>query len=325
MKMNIKEVAAAIRKNKRFLITAHVNLEGDALGSELALRGLIQKMGKTALVVNSDPVPSGYDFLPGIESIRKVKELNSTRKFDCLFVLDCSDFSRSGQAQLLRQRVKQTVNIDHHISNSFFADINWVEPQASCTCEMIFKLFKYFSLPLDKRAALYLYLGILTDTGSFHYSNTNFFTHQVASELLGYGILPHEVFRKVYENIPFSNMLLLGRLISEIRVSCGGKLAWLVIDQDKKIKKSTCDLGERILAVMRQIKGVELAVLFKKNLGSKDEVRVNFRSQGKIDVNALASFFGGGGHHNASGATIKGKLDEVKNLVLKKIREALSF
>lgn len=322
--MSLKKVVACLKRNKKFLITSHTNLEGDALGSELAFYRLLKKLGKTASIINEDELPYGYDFLPGINKIRKFKKNFKNIKFDCFVVLDCSDLKRTGEVYKLNLGHQPILNIDHHISNERFGDINWVESDSSSCCEMIYKLYKRLGLGLERNAAISLYVGMLTDTGSFHYSNTTSFTHKVASELLKYNLDARKIYHYVYENIPFVDMQLLGKILSAIKRGLSGKIAWFQVKRNMlKNKKLSFDLAEYLLSFARAIKDVEVAVLFKENLGVRDEIRVNFRSQGKVDVNKIAKVFGGGGHRTASGATIKGKIDSVRKKVLTKIKENL--
>lgn len=322
--MSLKKAAEAIRKNKRFLITAHVNLEGDALGSELAFMYLVRSLGKEAVVVNDDDLPYGYDSLPGIKQIKRYGASLPGAGFDAFVYLDCSDLSRAGNVHKLNKDRKTIINIDHHISNTGFGDVNWVEPKASSCCEVLYKLFKELGVKLDRNTATLLYVGILTDTGSFHYSNTTSFTHKVAAELLDLGVDVTGVYRDIYENKPFKDMMLLARMLTKIERDASGKIAFAQMQRDNVTAMSVSfDLSERVLSFLRTIKGVEVALLFKRIRGASAQVRVNFRSQGKIDVNKIAAFFGGGGHKTASGATVPGTLTEVKRKVLNKIKEYL--
>jgi phosphoesterase RecJ-like protein len=320
--MSLKKAVKLIRKNKRFLITTHINAEGDALGSALAFYRLVRALGKEALIVIADDIPYGYDFLPGIEKIRKFNAKVKNIPFDCFVALDCSDLGRSGSVGGLNKQKKPMLNIDHHISNDGFADVNWIEPHASSTSEMIYKLYKAMRVHFSRDTALLLYVGIMTDSGSFRYPNTTSFTHQAAAELLKYKINVTEIHKKVYENIPLADARLLSKILPTMGEEMAGKIIWFQIKRSLLSKnKISFDISDEVLGFARAIKGVEAAVLFKENLSRPDEIRVNFRSQGKIDVNRIARCFGGGGHKTASGCTIKGSLDSVRKKVLAKIKE----
>jgi phosphoesterase RecJ-like protein len=324
--LSLKKVIDCIKKYKSFLITSHTNLEGDALGSELALFSLLGRLGKRATIVNEDDIPYEYDFLPGKDNIKKFNKRNlKMTEFDCFVVLDSSDLKRTGQVYRINLEAhKPVLNIDHHISNKKFGNVNWVEKEASCCSEMIYKLYKRLRITIDRDAAVSLYTGILADTGSFRYSNTSGFTHRIASELLKYDISVPEIFKNVYENIPFQDMKLLLRTLPKIRRFARGRVVWFTLTRQMlKNKKLSFDLTENILSFARSIKGVEVGVLFKERFGRKNEIGVNLRSQGKVDVNRIASFFGGGGHRTASGCTIYGNIDAVRKKVLAKIRRYL--
>lgn len=322
--MSLKSVVKALRKQNNFLITAHAGPEGDAIGAELGLLRLLKKLGKKALIVNQDPLPYGLDFLPGATGIRKLKDVSGAVKFDCLVALDSSDLSRIGKVACLNTEGKPVINIDHHFSNSNFGTYNWVEGKASSASEMVYRLFKETNVSLDRQAAMALYAGILTDTGSFRYSNTSRFTHQATAELLRYGIDVAEAYKQCYENIPFTDMKTLAVMLSGITREAAGRIIWCQIPR-KLLKKNidTFDLGEHILSFCRAVKGVEVVALFREQFGRPDEVRVNFRSQGKVDVNKVASYFGGGGHKTAAGATVKGSLVSVRKKVIQRIRKSL--
>lgn len=324
--MSLKKIAAEIKKQNNFLITSHVNIEADALGSELAFYRLVKLLNKNAVIVNEDSLPYGYEFLPGVEVIKKYKDtLKKYLKYDCFVALDCSDLKRTGEVYKLIAEGKPIINIDHHISNVNFGTYNWVQPRVSSCCEMIYYLYKELRVRFDKDSALSLYSGILTDTGSFRYSNTTSHTHKAAAELLGYGLDIAEIYSKLYGNYPYRDMKLVAKIINQAQRRHQGKIIWFQVTGEilKKYKKICADLTDSVLSFARTIKDTEVAVLFKENLGVKNEVRVNFRSQGKIDVNKIAGCFGGGGHKTASGCTIHARLEQSRSKVLKKIEEAM--
>lgn len=322
-KRSLRSVLVEIKKHKSFLLTTHTSPEGDALGSQLALAILLRKLGKKVVVVNQDPVPSEYSFLPNKEFIKKYK--NTFRPFfDCMVVLDCSDLSRTGQVYKLNTDSTPVINIDHHVSNDKFGDARWIKPDASSTSEMVYMLYKKLRIPLDKDAAILLYTGIMTDTGSFRYSNTSSFTHKVISELMRFNMDIRMVYKQVYENISFSDSRLLIKILSGVRLTGEGSIAWVEVPAKTfRHRNIFFDLSEHILSFMRAIKGVQVVALFKENMGGKNEIRFNLRSNGQADVNKIASYFGGGGHRSASGCTIVGRLADIRRKVLFKIAQEL--
>jgi len=322
--MSIDKAVNTIKKYNNFLITVHVNPEGDALGSELGFYNLIKKLGKRGTMLNDDSIPYGFDFLQQTKLIKRFKNNYPKLNFDCFVVLDCADLKRTGGVCGLNENKKPVLNIDHHISNRGFGDANWVDPSASSCSEMIYRLYKKFKVGLDRDTALAIYTGIMTDTGSFHYSNTSSFTFKAASELIQSGIDVSNVYRLVNENIPLADMKLLLKVLPKMKIYAQGKIA--VFEFEKKFfngKKASVDLGDMILTFGRLIKGVEVVLLFKENPGQNNNVRVNLRSQGGLDVNKIASFFGGGGHTRAAGCNLAGNIKDVSNKVISKIIQSL--
>jgi len=326
--MSIQKAINFIKSHKRFLISSHTNMEGDALGSQLGFYFLVRKMGKQAVMVNEDNVPYGYEFLPGLDKIRIYQEKLANLKFDCFVTVDCSDLNRTGQVYTLNSEHKPILNIDHHISNSNFGAVNWVDPEASSASEMVYQLYKKIGVALDKNSALALYAGILTDTGSFRFNNTSSATHLATGDLLTYGIDVAGIYKSIYGNIPYSDLRLLTQILPTMKIALNGKIVWFEVSKQvlKKQNGIFFDLSETLLTFGRMLKGLEVAVLFRENLTDLPEIRVNFRSQGKIDVNKIANLFGGGGHKNASGCTIKGlTLREARRKVLDKIKAEFKY
>jgi len=322
----MREVIDAIKKGKRFLITAHVNLEGDALGSQLAMKELLLGMGKDAFILDSDPIPEHYRFLPKAGEVSD--KFDKAGVFDAAIVLDCPTLNRTGKVgDVIKAGAVPIINIDHHISNEKFGDVNWVEPNASSAGEMVFRLFKEAGVEMTKEVALSLYIAILTDTGSFNYDNTSSVTHEIAGELLGYGLDPALVSESVYERRSVKDINLLGLVLATIRVNKDGTIASLEVTKDM-LDKTGADLAksEGLINFARSIDGVKVAVLFKEDRKGCNKINISFRSKGNgnvIDVNKMASIFGGGGHTKASGCVITGSLKDVKKKVLSKIEEVL--
>lgn len=315
--MSLSEICKSIKKYKKFLITAHIRPEGDALGAQLGFYNLIKKLNKQATIVSDDVLPYGYDFLPKVQVIRRLDHKCKNIKFDCLVVLDCADLKRVGRVAELNKDNKPILNIDHHISNRFFGNVNWVNAQASSCSEMIYKLYKRLSLPLDEDTALVLYTGIMTDTGSFRYSNTSRSTFRAVAELLKFKVNVAQVYREAYENIPANEVKILLKFLADIKFFSLNRIATF------RIKDSGIDLADHVLTFGRAIKGVQVVALFKQRLGLRPQFRVNLRSQGKVDVNKIAKFFGGGGHKTAAGCTVEGNFSVVRRKIIAKICEEL--
>ena len=223
----IKKVLKAIRKHKRFLITSHLNLEGDALGSQLAMAGLLKNLKKEFIIFDNDKVPWRFLFLPGVGLVRN--KIHEEEKVDAAIVLDCPNLKRTGKVKKTVEKIRHIINIDHHISNERFGYVNWVDAEASSTGEMVYRLFKEFNSPISREAALALYISILTDTGSFNYSNTSRLTHEIVSDLLGHGIEPQSVSHFIYENKTLGELKLLGRALKNLKLVAGKRIAYITV------------------------------------------------------------------------------------------------
>ncbi|OGW77737.1 MAG: hypothetical protein A3I73_06900 [Omnitrophica bacterium RIFCSPLOWO2_02_FULL_45_16] len=322
----MKAVIEAIKNNKKFLITAHVNLEGDSLGSQLAMKELLTGMGKAAFILDNDPVPEHYRFLPKAGEISN--RLDKVEDFDAAVVLDCPTLKRTGKVKdIISKSPSLVINIDHHISNEKFGGINWVDPHASSAGEMVYRLFKEIGVKLTKEVALSLYIAILTDTGSFNYDNTSRVTHEIAGELLGYGLDPAIVSESVYERRSVEDIKLLGLVLATLKVNREGTVAYLEVTKEM-LEKTGADIAksEGLINFARSIDKVKVAALFKEDIKDKNKINVSFRAKGNgdtIDVNKIAAIFGGGGHMKASGCIITGSLEEARSKVLAKVEEAL--
>lgn len=307
------------RNNKRFLIVSHQNLEGDAVGSMLALANLLRRIGKEVIMLSPEPTPEAYMFLPDAKGIRCRPGLKKP-SYDVACIVDCTGLDRIGFVRKVIYMTKPIINIDHHVSNDNFGTINWVEPKLSCTGEQIYYLFKAMHVPIDRNAALYMYMAILTDTGSFRYSNTTAQTHLIAAELLDKGLDPTHIYRKIYEESHRSHFDLLSSVLSTLSVSRDGRIAWVRITADMIKKHKTVMRGtEDFVNFPRSIRGVKIALAFRQR--GRDTVKVGFRSNDYVDVCKLAKMFGGGGHPAASGCTVRGRISEVEQAVLQKARK----
>jgi phosphoesterase RecJ-like protein len=318
----IEKAIEAIKKHNKFLITAHVNLEGDSLGSQLAMKILLDQLGKTSTIVDSDPAPEHFKFLSGAEKISN--DTGRKRDFEALIVLDCPTLKRIGRVQDLISKDKAVINIDHHISNENFGHVNWVEPNASSAGEMVYRIFKAMGVPITKEAALVLYIAILTDTGSFNYENTSSLTHEIAGELLGYGLEPAIVSENVYERRSVDDIKFLALVLSTLKVNPSGDIAYLEITRSM-LKDTGADASksEGFINYARSIEKTKIAILFKENSATGGRINVSFRAKGDVDVNALAASFGGGGHTKASGCVVEGSLADVEKKILAKAEEVL--
>ncbi len=313
-----RRVVKALKKYNNFLITSHINPEGDSIGSQLAFAYLLKALGKKTCIVNAHKPGHRYSFLPKVSSI--LTKIKKDKKYDAICFLDCGDIRRIGRIYEEIDLSKPTINIDHHLSNTGFGDINLVLPRASSTGEILYRLFKKAKVKINKDAAVCLYTAILTDTGSFSYSNTTSFTHKLVSCLIDIGIDVEKIYKKVYEEVSQSTMQLLGKALSTLKLSENGAIAWIKITK-KMLKESKASLEdeENFVNFPRSIKGVRVAMLFTEIANNK--TKVSLRSNDIIDTNEIASHFVGGGHKKASGCLIKGKLPDAEKKMLSVIKK----
>jgi len=307
--MSWEKIVRLINENNSFLIGAHKNPEGDSLGSQLALFILLKDLGKKVAIYNADKVPSNYRFLP---FSCWIKTTSPRGNFDVGFVLDCSGSFRLGKIrEQFMKKSSLIVNIDHHISNDYFGDVNLVEPTASSACELIFMLYKKMKKDITPEAALCLYSGIFTDTGSFSYNSTSSRVHRIISQLIQKGIKPASVYENIYSSLSSQEMLYVSKIISSLKLSRRGKLCWVKTNLWRQFNS---DITEVVFYIMRFMRKVEVIIFFKRL--AKQVVRVNFRSRGRIDVNKIAGHFGGGGHKTAAGLTLRVSLDKAEEQVI---------
>jgi phosphoesterase RecJ-like protein len=314
----IQRIISEITQNRSFLVATHENPDGDAVGSSLALACYLSALGKDVTVFSCDPLPDNYSFLPLADSVvTTIPE----RNFDICFVLDAGDLSRTGRDPDRFRQMGKIINIDHHPDNKVFGDINLLDPQASATGALVYRLITASGFSIDYSTALCIYTAIVTDTGSFRYSNADHEAFQISGQMVSYGINPWYVAEKLYESQPRQRLELLGLALSTLHVTDRGNIASITVTLEMFDKTgATPELTDGFINYPRSIGGVEVAVFFREV--EKGLFKVGFRSKGKVDVSALASAFGGGGHHNAAGCKISGSLDETKQRVLSHIEKA---
>lgn len=311
----IDRIVRQIACHKRFLITTHVYPDGDAIGSQIALCILLKRMGKEVALINSFPLPARYKFLPNSELIKHNVTLPDS---EVAFVLDVGSKGRLGNMRDHINNIKTVINIDHHLGNDCFGIINWIDSRMSSVGEQIFYLYKYMKLEIRKPEAICLYTAIVTDTGSFQYSNTSAETHLVISELLETGIDHTNICNQIYKNIPVSKLKLLQLALETLSFDAKGKIGYMFITSDMYTKAcATEEDSEEIVEYARNVEGVEVGILFKQH--SKGNIKISFRSRSKIDVRKIVSKFGGGGHHNAAACTINGELSSVLKKVVRAV------
>jgi phosphoesterase RecJ-like protein len=305
------DILAALRDCKTVLISVHKNPDGDALGSQLGLMMALEKAGKKVFAHNLDPVPEIYRFLPANGRITTGPQVNGT--YDAFLVLDADPprtglFNGSWPARTL-------INIDHHVTNLHQWPITWLDPDATATGEMIYRLVSALQVPIDKDMALCLYTAIFTDTGSFRYSNTTPESMRIAATLIESGADPWLVTENVYESFSFRRIDLLGKVLAGIERSPDGRIAWvLVTDELYRQTGTTAEDTDNFVNFVRSVKGVEVAVLFRQT--GAEQYKISMRAKGRVDLSILATTLGGGGHKNAAGGVMDGMFPAVRDTVI---------
>lgn len=305
----IPQIVEQIKNNQSFLVVAHENPDGDAIGSTLGLANALREMGKEVVALNVDGVPQIMQFLPGWDKL--VKELPVDVKFDVAFVLDAGDLVRA--AVPVRENCQTLINVDHH-PHSNFGDLCFLDVQASATAVLVDRILTACNYSLSLDVAKCLYLGILSDTGSFRYSSANPEAFTVAGRLVGMGLDPWEIASSLYESLAPERMHLLGLVLPTLEISTCGRYASVAMTEEI-LKKSGAaeEHTDGFVNYPRAISGVEVALFFRQV--AADTYKISFRSRGKIDVGLMARKLGGGGHHNAAGAKMSGTLTDVRNEV----------
>ena len=298
-------ICRKILENRRIAITSHLRPDGDSVCTSLALAIMGERLGKTMSIVNKDNTPFPFCHFPEAGRIR-IGQIDPAES-DMVILLECADVSRSGQENL---GDCYKINIDHHYSNFTYADINWINPRASAVGEMVFELGERLGAPIPPKAADCLYCAIVSDTGSFQFSNTTAKALETCTKLAGLGASPIKVSEMLYGNNPPEKIKLLGQVLSTLRMNRRGNIAAITM-----FKKNLSDLNlkeidtEDFTTLARSIKGVEMVLFFKEM--EKDTFRVSLRSKGGANAALVAEHFGGGGHIHAPGFTAYGPYEKL--------------
>ncbi|NLX61752.1 MAG: bifunctional oligoribonuclease/PAP phosphatase NrnA [Tissierellia bacterium] len=317
-KKEIDSALELINSYNNIYICSHIQPDGDSLGSIMALAMAIKKLKNKANinVIKVDDIPSVFDFLPNIDII---KEQDLSQEVELFIALDSSDKERLGIGAEFLCKAKAVINIDHHITNENFGDVNIVLPSSGSTCEIVYKLIKYMGIEMDKDIATCLYTGINTDTGRFMYSNTTYETHIIAAELIKTGIDTSDINISIYQNRTIERTRLLLESLNQLELYEDGKIGLVVVTQDMLEKTGAgMEDTEGIISFVMDINTIEAACLLKEV--SNKEIKVSLRSKKYVNVSKIATKFGGGGHVRAAGFTIIGEqIDTAKEMILKEI------
>jgi len=314
------EISNVLQKNNNFLITSHINLDGDAIGSELALYSILKKLKKKPIILNQGKLPKVYDFLPGVNKLQYLEDdYIDTKSIDVGIALDCSNVKRMGKTYEIFKNIKTIINIDHHASNESFGDLNYVDSSVSSVGEIIYELIRFINVDfLDEDISTCLFTSILTDTGSFRYSNVSSRTFKIASDLTSFEIKPHLIAAKIYNRNTYPGLKLLGEALSTLEANYSNYVSWITITRKMlNNTKANDEEIEGIIDVAATLDNNEISILFRETKDNK--IKISFRSKGNFDVNKFAGKFNGGGHPNAAGCLCSGKMYKIKDKILSQL------
>lgn len=322
MKNDIKNIIEAINEGNNFIVTSHYSPDGDNIGSTLGMYHTLKSLGKNVIYVLDDTTPVNLNFLANGVDIKKSDELNVNLNDFILISLDCGDIKRICVSEEIKTSVDKLICIDHHASNDNFGDLNYINPNESSTCELVYNLLKEYSNLLgrqliDEKIATCLYTGLITDTGNFSYSNTNPSSFLMAHDLVSIGAERETIIQSVFQSNPYNYYKLLGETLNTLDI-VDGKIASMMLTKDMLDRNNiTFNDADGVTTYTRDIEGVEVGLLFKEK--AENEIKVSFRSKNYVDVSAIAQSFGGGGHVRASGCTINDSIENVKEMVINEV------
>lgn len=312
----MNKVAGILKEAEKVSIISHVDPDGDAIGSQLALARVLEKEGKEVACYNVSEIPEYLFFLADIDKIKPYEDQDLSDQI--LVFVDCADKKRTG----MNLNGNISINIDHHVGNDLFADYNLIVTKAASTGEIVYQLIKEMGLEPDKEAATALYTAVSTDTGSFMYANTSADSHRIAADLIEAGADTAALRENFFEGVSLRRFQLTRYAYQEVKFDCDNKLAWvkipysLIRDLDAKEEDT-----EGVVGHLRNIKDVEVALLLKEREDGK--IKGSLRAKDLVDVSKIARSFGGGGHRRASGFELEYSLDQAEEKLIKVIKEDL--
>jgi len=313
----MKQILNHLVDSNNILIASHSNPDGDAVGSLIAMGLALEAINKKVFLYNDSPIPAVYRFLLSVERI--TQQMDQTIQYDTAVILDCGDLERIGPAVSAVNKVPVVINIDHHVTNTGFGHYQLIDTLACSTAEIIYRLIKKLAVPIDLSIATSIYTGILTDTGSFRFSNTNQAAFAICEEMTERGVKPHNVAQHVYGTYSLARIKLLNLALESIEISDNGKLSIITITQDMLARTGTQPEDvDGMINYARRIEDVSVAILIQENTNGAGNVtnsnhyHVSLRSDGTVDVAAIAAIYGGGGHSTAAGFGIEKTLPQLK-------------
>jgi phosphoesterase RecJ-like protein len=310
-------IAEIVRARHRFVLSSHARPDGDSIGSQMAMAYALKALGKQVTIVNKDPAPAPIMAFPGVTEIAIADRVSGD--FDAAIIMECGDLSRPGVAGLDQYFV---INIDHHPGNTSYGQINWFDEKAAACGEMVFDLIQALGVPLTQEIAVHVYLAIMTDTGSFHYSSISPKTFDICRQTLEAGVDPVVVARNIYDTNNMGRLKLFGAVLSAMRIDSSGQIAICYLDRAMaSAAGGTYEDTEGLVNLPLSVKEILAVVFFKR--GDGEDYRVSIRSKGNIDIGGVAKQYGGGGHKNASGCGATGPFETLQAEFVAKIQDAI--
>lgn len=311
------QIIEHLKNSDRILVASHAHPDGDALGSLIAMGLTLKALNKSVTLYNESPIPAVYRFLPMIHLVEH--HLASVDAFDTAVILDCGDFDRIGDAAAAVSRVPTIVNIDHHMTNTKFGRYQHIDTSACATAEILYRLIKKMGVPFNRDIATLIYTGILTDTGSFRFSNTNLAAFTICEEMVDVGVEPYAIAKHVYGTYSLGRLKLLNLALDSIELSKNGRLSMMTLKKHMFLETNTHPEDvDGMINYAKRIEDVKVAVLIQQDLNGADHpshpglYHVSLRSDGTVDVAKFAASLGGGGHMSAAGFSIETTLDALK-------------
>lgn len=317
------EIAQVIADHESFIIISHIRPDGDAIGSQLALGFSLKAMGKTVYLVNEDGVPESLEFMKGSEVVTQPP--SEPVDVEVAIAVDTATKPRLGENSLLAAgNAKVWINIDHHISNPAYGDVNLIDGTKPATGQILYELIKALDMPMPVETRDAIYVAVSTDTGSFQYGSTTAETYEMGADLIRQGLEVGKINAETYDNHPYRRLELMRALLNTLDISDDGQLAhWELLHQTQMDLKLQPDDSEGLIDLIRGVRGVRVAVFFEELEGGK--IRVSMRSKDKgVNVCDVALQFGGGGHALAAGIRMPGPISDAKTRVLAALGESMA-
>ncbi|WP_458119132.1 DHH family phosphoesterase [Paenibacillus sp. Z6-24] len=316
------DAKAFVEEHDDFLVVSHVQPDGDAVSSTVAVGWLLSCLGKKFTLVNEGPIPKRMNYLTLSDQIINQLSDGGQREYQNIICVDCADFKRVGLVKEWMAESAAILNIDHHPTNDGFGTVNVIKPDAAATAEVLYDWFNCFDVDWTTEAAEAIYTGLLTDTGGFRYSSTSPKVMEIASRLLELGVNGPELAETLLEEVTLAQVKVLALALSTLELTADGKIAYVYVTPEHMIQAGAENEDlEGIVNFTRNIQGVEVGIFFK--VINDNAVKASMRSAGKVDVAAIAQQFDGGGHIKAAGCRLEGSLNEVIEKVVQRVKESL--